>query len=144
MSDHDLVRAAGELIDAFNDADWVRFRTLENPDVVYQETGTGRRVESSDAHIALLEAWKRGIPDSRGQVLRSLAGGDTVALELTWTGTHSGPLEGAGPPIPATGRRIEVPATIWVTFRNGKAQSIHHHIDVMAMLMQLGVLPTPG
>ena len=92
----------------------------------------------------MLEAWKRGIPDSRGQVLRSLTGGDTVALELTWTGTHSGPLEGAGPPIPATGRRIEVPATIWVTFRNGKAQSILHHIDVMAMLMQLGVLPTPG
>jgi hypothetical protein len=37
-----------------------------------------------------------------------------------------------------------VPASIWITFRDGKAQSIRHHIDVLAMLMQLGVLPAPG
>ena len=51
----DLTAAAAELIDAFNEADWERFRAVLAPDAVYAETGTGRRVEGEDAYVELCQ-----------------------------------------------------------------------------------------
>jgi SnoaL-like domain len=79
------------LLEAFNAADWTRFRSLLAPDVVYEETGTGRRLEGADAYITALEGWKRAIPDARGTLRHSTAGGDTVALEVVWKAPTAAP-----------------------------------------------------
>jgi hypothetical protein len=60
----DIAGAAAELIDAFNEADWSRLRPLLASDLVYDETGTGRRVEGADAYVALLDGWKAAFPDA--------------------------------------------------------------------------------
>jgi ketosteroid isomerase-like protein len=54
----DLTQVAADLIDAFNEADWERFRAVLSPDAVYAETGTGRRVEGADAYVQLCQGWK--------------------------------------------------------------------------------------
>jgi steroid delta-isomerase-like uncharacterized protein len=132
---------ARELIEAFNAADWGRFRAALAEGIVYEETGTGRRVEGIEPYVALCQGWRQALPDAAGSVRRAVAAGDTAALEVAWTGTHQGELEGPGGPIPASGRPVEVEATLWVTAQADQAAAVRHHLDVLALLAQVGALP---
>jgi steroid delta-isomerase-like uncharacterized protein len=140
-ADVDLTQAAAELIDAFNEADWGRFRGVLSPDAVYAETGTGRRVEGADAYVALVQGWKDALPDVRGTIRRAIAGGDTVAQELLWEGTHTGPLQAPGGTLEPSGSQIEVEASLWARFDGGKVREVHHYLDVLTLLQQIGALP---
>ena len=132
---------ATRMLEAFNDADWDAFRAEVGDDVVYVESGTGRRIEGADAYLALCEGWKRALPDVRGTVRRAVEGDGVVAQEVTWTGTHDGPLPTPNGDIPATGRPVSVEATLWVDARDGTVSEVHHHLDVMALLAQIGAMP---
>jgi len=46
--------------------------------------------------------------------------------------------------ISASGKRISVPASVWYIFQGDKIQEVHHHIDIMTMMAQLGAMPTSG
>ena len=140
----DITRTAAELIEAFNQADWDRLRPLVASDLVYTETGTGRRVEGADAYFELLDAWKRGLPDVAGTIEATVAGDAIVAQEIHWEGTHTGPLEAPAGIIPASGRRISVDATAWFRFRGDTISEIHHHLDVLMLLVQIGAIPAPA
>jgi hypothetical protein len=37
-----------------------------------------------------------------------------------------------------------VPAVAWITFQGDTIQAVHHHLDVLTMLQQLGALPGAG
>ena len=137
----DLTAVADELIAAFNAADWARFAARLDPEVAYEETGTGRRTRGVAAYVALCQGWKVAFPDGHGAIRWVVADGDTVVQELTWTGTQTGPLAGPGGALPASGRRIEVPASFWLRFRDGRVAEIHHHLDLLTMLGQVGALP---
>ena len=58
----DTTAVATELIEAFNVGNWKRLRAMLHPDVVYEETGTQRRVDSADAYVRLCqgpqEVWR--------------------------------------------------------------------------------------
>ena len=137
----DLTQAAAELIDAFNEADWERFRGVLAPDAVYAETGTGRRVEGADAYVELCQVWKDALPDVRGTIRGALAGDDTVAQELLWEGTHTGPMQTPGGILESSGARISVEASLWARFEGGKAREVHHYLDVLTLLQQIGAIP---
>ena len=141
MGTEDAAAVAREVVEAFNAADWGRFRAALADGVVYEETGTGRRVEGADAYVRLCQGWREAFPDVAGTVRRAVAGGGTAAAEVAWAGTHRGPLETPGGTIPATGRRVEAAATLWVEARGGQAAAIRHHLDVLALLQQVGALP---
>ena len=132
------------LLEAFNDADWPRFRERLAPDVVYEETGTGRRLEGAEAYMAALEGWKRAIPDARCTIRQSIASGDTAMFELVWEGIHSGPLESPGGASPASGKQIYVQAAFASTVQGDKVTSVRHYLDVLTLLQQIGAMPAPG
>ncbi len=135
---------ARELIEAFNAGDWNRFKATLAPNVVYEETGTQRRTEGADAYVALCQGWKRAFPDARGTVRTTLTSGDTVAQEITWEGTQTGPLDGPGGTVPPSGKRVTAQGTMWTTVTGGKARSLRHHLDVMTLLQQIGAFGTPA
>jgi steroid delta-isomerase-like uncharacterized protein len=139
----DPMGVAAQMVEAFNDADWPGFDALLDREVVYEETGTGRRFEGAEAYLGLCRSWKRALPDVRGTVVRQLGTGSTVVQEVTWTGTHAGPLKTPSGTIPPTGRTVTVWGTLWMTARDGRCQSVRHHLDVLSLLGQLGALPTP-
>jgi steroid delta-isomerase-like uncharacterized protein len=143
MGDEGTARVPGELVAAFNAADWPRFRATLADDVVYEEAGTGRRVQGGDEYLQVSRGWKEAFPDATGVVRTVIADGETVAQEIEWTGTHTGPMTGPAGPIPASGKRVRVTGTLWYTLREGKARSIRHHLDVLTMLQQIGALPPP-
>ena len=47
-----LIKRADGMLEAFNAADWQRFAAAMAPDVVYEETGTQRRVDDVDAYVS--------------------------------------------------------------------------------------------
>ncbi len=144
MAQQDPAIVGRELVEAFNAGDWDRFRATLTPDVVYEESGTGRRVEGAAGYIQLCQGWREAFPDGTGTLGWVAASGDTVAVEVVWTGTHTGPLVGPAGTMPPSQRRIEVRATLWLRLEGGRAREVHHHLDMLTMLQQLGAIPAPA
>jgi steroid delta-isomerase-like uncharacterized protein len=137
-------QVAEALIAAFNAGDWAQFRAPLAPNVDYEETGTQRRTQSADEYVQLVQGWKQAFPDVQGTIRNVVSSGDTVVQEITWVGTQTGPLPWPGGTLPASGKQITVQASLWYTFQGDTIQEIHHHLDVMSMLQQLGALPAAG
>jgi steroid delta-isomerase-like uncharacterized protein len=139
----DLTQAAAAWIDAFNRADWEAVRGFVTPDVVYTETGTGRRIEGAEAYIELCQGWKAAFPDVAGAIPSAIASGDTVAQEIVWKGTHTGALQTPEGVLEATGNRISTDAAIWIRYAGDRVQEIHHYLDVLTLLEQVEGVGTP-
>ena len=139
MTVRDAATLAGDTVEAFNAGDWDRLRTVLAPDCTFEELATGRRMEGPDETIEMLAAWKTAFPDARGVITNVLPSGDHVALEITWEGTHTGPLETPFGTIPPTGRRALLPAVQVTKVRDGMVQESRHFFDLMGLLNQIGV-----
>jgi steroid delta-isomerase-like uncharacterized protein len=135
------LRWTTDLIDAFNQADWDRLQEHLARAVRYTETGTGRQVEGVAAYLQLCQGWKEAFADATGTVTNAVAGDDIAALEIRWEGTHTGPLDTPAGTVPASGNRITVDASFWARYEGESIQEIHHHLDVLALLQQIGALP---
>jgi steroid delta-isomerase-like uncharacterized protein len=137
----DLIRLATENIEAFNTADWNRLKTPLADSVVLDEVGTGRRITGHDAITRLYREWKEAFPDCKGAITNTFASGNSVAIEVTWKGTHTGPLVTPKGTIPASGKPFNVKAAQVVTFRDDRVQEIRHYFDMVTLLTQLGAMP---
>jgi steroid delta-isomerase-like uncharacterized protein len=134
----ELVKIARKQIDAFNNGDWEQMRGLLTSDAHYHEFGTERAIEGPEQIIQLFEGWKTAFPDAAGTVTSSVASGDTAVLEVTWKGTHTGPLTTAAGTIPASGKSQETPAAVFYVFEGAKIKASRHYFDAMTLLKQIG------
>ena len=134
-----LIDAAKAPILAYNDKKWNAVRSSITPDAVYDEIATNRKVQGADQIIPLWQGWATAFPDSRGTFNNELASGTTVVLEVTWRGTHQGPLQTPNGPIAATGKRIDIRACMVVEVINDKAKVQRHYFDMATLLQQIGV-----
>jgi steroid delta-isomerase-like uncharacterized protein len=136
----DLGRATAELIDAFNRADWDRMRASLAPDLHYTETGTGRQIDGVDPYIDLCAEWRAAFPDVVGTVTNTAQGEGLAVLEIHWEGTHTGPLATPAGILPASGKRVAADASFWARYEGDRISEVHHHLDVLALLQQVGAL----
>jgi steroid delta-isomerase-like uncharacterized protein len=141
LTTEEMVRIAREHVDAFNSGDWERLQAGLTADARYDELGTQRKTEGPEKMIELFKGWKTAFPDAAGTVTSSVCSGNTAALEVTWKGTHTGPLETPTGTIPASGKRQETPAAIFFTFEGGKIKQNRQYFDSMTLLMQIGAQP---
>lgn len=124
---------------AFGKKNWDEVRASLAPGILSDEVPTNRKTEGIEQFLTLLKGWAGAFPDSKATFHRALAAGSTVVLEVTWHGTHNGPLQVPGGPIAATGKTVEVPACMIIEVEKGKAKSIRHFFDMATMLHQLGI-----
>ena len=144
MGEQDAIAVVRRNVEAFNAGDWDGFAQTIAPDGVYEEPATQRRVVGVQENIALAKGWKTAFPDVKGTITNAFASGDNVTVEITWQGTHTGPLEGPMGTIPATGKRITVKSVQVARLEGGKAKENRQYFDLLGMLAQLGVLPAPA
>ena len=130
-----------ELIDAFSATDWPRFEGLLAQNVVYSETGTGRRVEGVQAYIELCRGWKQAFPDIVGDLGRTAVDKDSVVQQVVWKGTHTGPLPTPAGDLEASGNHVEVEGCMWCLVSDGRVTDVLHFLDVFGLLQQVGALP---
>jgi steroid delta-isomerase-like uncharacterized protein len=134
----EIVKLARKQIDAFNAGDWEELGAMLAPDALYDELGTRRKIEGREMIVELFKGWKTAFPDATGTVTGAVAGGDKAALEITWKGTHTGPLESAEGTIPASGKHQETPAACFFTFEGDKIKESRHYFDSLTLLKQIG------
>ena len=141
MTEQDLIKTARSVVDAFNDNDWDRFGSLMTPNALYNEVGTQRRLQGVAEISQGLQSWKEAMPDVKGTVTNAFANTDRAVLEVTWEGTHTGPLAGPGGTIPASGKR-QVTHSAWVFHVDGdRIKESRNYFDMLSLLQQLGALP---
>jgi steroid delta-isomerase-like uncharacterized protein len=140
----DKIRLAKENVESFSSGDWDLFKSQYNPEGVYDEVATQRRIVGPDAIVEVGKGWRKAFPDAKGTVTRAIESGDTVAMEVVWEGTQTGPLESPQGTIPPSGKRIRMPAALLVSFKNDKIAENKHYFDLMTMLAQIGAIPTPA
>ena len=81
------------------------------------------------------ETLRTAIADRRDPIDRLVADGDQVWARFYLNGIHQSPLYG----LPATGRRVGVPAVEIARFANGKIKESWCFGDELGLLLQLGV-----
>jgi len=139
MSDQALVDAAKASILAYGQKDWDAVRGVVTPGVVYDEVSTNRKVRGIDDVLTIWKGWAAAFPDSKATFEHAHVSGNTVILELTWRGRHTGPLRTPAGEIPATGKPIELRACQIIDVADGKTQHIRQYFDMATLMAQLGV-----
>ena len=139
LSPQQIIDAAKAPELAYNDKNWTAVRASMTSDVVYDEVGTHRRVQGTDQVIALWQGWAKALPDSRCIFHGAIASGSSVSLELTWHGTHTGPLETPAGTIEPTGKPIEIRACVVCELEGDKTRVQRHYFDMATLLRQIGV-----
>ena len=85
------------------------------------------------------EAMFRSAFSNQEHALEDLVGeGDEVAVRLRFEGVHTGDFMG----VPASGRHFSVEGTAFLRIANGKVAQLWGFLDQMALLQQIGGLPT--
>ncbi len=141
MTDEDRIEVARDVVDAFNDGDWERTVALLTRDSLYNEVGTQQRLRGPEEIIRSLKGWKEAMPDVKGTVTSALATNGVAVLEVTWEGTHTGPLAGPAGTIPASGKRQST-ASAWIfEFEGDKIKESRNYFDMLSFLQQIGALP---
>jgi steroid delta-isomerase-like uncharacterized protein len=137
----DVIKIAREVVDAFNASDWERSKAPLKEDTLYNEVGTERQLRGPGEIIPALQAWKEAMPDVKGKVTNALVSGNNAVLEVTWEGTHTGPLQSPGGAIPASGKRQTTPSAWVFEFEGDKIRESRNYFDMLSFLRQIGALP---
>src|SRR3954451_18353339 len=132
------VDVAREQIEAFNAEDWDRFAGTMSPDCVYDEPGTQRHVEGTDAILDINRGWKDAFPDAHGTIERAVGANGTVTLEITWEGTQQGTLHTPGGDLPPSNRQVVIKAAQVFDFEGDKVKEAHHYFDMAGTPQQRG------
>lgn len=85
------------------------------------------------------QGWARAFPDGSIELKTLVEQGEHVFVEMVFRGTHAGPLLGPAGEIPATGRRVEVPAAELYRFRGDEIIELRYYFDAFSFFQQLGL-----
>lgn len=121
---HDAVRAAGYMTD----------------DVVYYDATVGTpQVSRDSARANVIQAFMTAAPDLkwvRDSAAPPIAGGDGVAFQWTFSGTHTGPFADG---TPATGKAFTFKGATIIRLKEGKIAYQGDYYDAYGFLKQLGL-----
>jgi steroid delta-isomerase-like uncharacterized protein len=147
MSVAEVRQIDGQTIAALNAHDIDAFLALCSDDIVWHDTGLPQPIRGKAGVRQYLQGWFTAFPDLRVSRNNEVAAEDSVAVELTFGGTHQGVLQGppGSPPIPATGKRVTAAKGAYF-FRVDHQKIVEYsaYPDRAGLMMQLGLMPSPG
>ena len=137
----DNVSIARRFYEIFNERafdDIANYVTDESELVV---VGTGDVYRGYEGARRFNENWATGYPDAKVTVDHIHADGDTVIVEFTGRGTHTGTLATSMGDIPPTGRSTTLHLCDVIEFKDGKIVRQRSYFDTGSLMAQLGLLP---
>lgn len=135
-----IVDVAKASVNAYNEKDWDKARRMLAPDCVYDEIATNRKARGVDETLSLWQGWAKAIPDSKASFDNHIVKDNMVVLEITWRGTHNGPLQTPRGEIAPTGRRFELRACQVIEVSGERAKTIRQYFDMNTLFQQLNVV----
>jgi steroid delta-isomerase-like uncharacterized protein len=127
---HDADRTVGHLADG----------------AVWLDVGSPELMRDRMTMRQYVQGWNTAFPDISARIVNKVASEDQVAGEIEFTGTNTGAMQmGPGAPVvPPTGKKVNGKGTFFARVRDGKLVEVHTYPDVAGMMMQLGMMPSPG
>jgi predicted ester cyclase len=119
-----------------NKKDWAAYDELNDPEFVNLSAPPGVPADREGGKI-FLGAFISAFPDSHVTIDDMIAEGDRVATKKTFTGTHTGELNG----IPPTGNRVTIQYVDILRLRDGRIVEHWLSMDQLSFMQQLGVIP---
>jgi steroid delta-isomerase-like uncharacterized protein len=136
MASRDLPQAG---VDGFNARDFSAMRKLYTSDATILNPDSPNSM-TVDEMISGFDASLVAFPDAAVSLGPVVAEGDIVAFEMTWTGTHQGPLMMPDDSeLPATGLTISFPVAVVLETSDGRIRRERQYYDNFGILDQLGV-----
>jgi predicted ester cyclase len=134
LEEQRLDELARAVVDCWNRSDWSAYRALSGPRFVYEEVGSGRRVEDVDE---LLMGWQRlraAFPDASAEVVDVLVRGDVTVAGLVWRATHTGLVLTADGIESPSYKKLQVADVISTRWRDEHIVSERHNLGFMSVV----------
>jgi steroid delta-isomerase-like uncharacterized protein len=129
----------GAFVDAvINKGDFQAAELFVWEDVVEQVPFPGQG-PGLDGLKDVLRSMRTGFPDLHFSIKEQISEGEKVLSRFEWTGIHQGEFLG----VPATGRPVKVWGMVIDRLQDGKIKETRILMDILGLMMQLGVIPTP-
>lgn len=137
----DCRRVIEEQVAAINDHDAARLALVYSPHASVRDPQSPEPLRGRDAVEQDASVFFTAFPDLRAEVTSTVVEGLTYAVELTLTGTHTGPLPLGADEAAATGRTLTFPmAYVSRLDDDGRVRDEQRYYDVAGQLQQLGLL----
>jgi steroid delta-isomerase-like uncharacterized protein len=130
----------GRFYGAFNRNDMDAAEACFTPDVTVVAPGAGE-MRGVAAWRAYAETFKQAAPDAELRLRSAVEGGDRIAVEGTFAGTFTGPLQTPQGEAPPTGKAFAVDYVDVFTVRSDRIAANRVYYDQLELLTQLGLMP---
>jgi steroid delta-isomerase-like uncharacterized protein len=144
LTQADAMSLATKLVDQFNRRDFDAMIAMGAGKVDYTDLSLGRRITDADIFRAAMQGWVDAFSDIHGTVTSATWDGKLLGYEVTWEGTHDGPLETPMGPIPPSGRHLSVADAFFVVMEGERVVATRQYGDTLTLLGQIGAIPTQG
>ena len=141
MSREELERLDDRGINAWDTNDPQAFADLFADDLILRDVAAPEPIRSKEGVVAYAQAWFTAFPDMSVKQTNRVVGDDSVAAEIEFRGTNTGPMVMGGNEMPATGKSVVGTGTYFARVRDGKIVEFGAHPDVAGVMMQLGLMP---
>ena len=133
-------------IAAVNAKDYDSYLDLFSDDIVTRSTASTEPTQGKEALRQQLAGLYTSFPDYYLKLVNTVVADDQFVCEIEASGTNIEDLNlGPGaPPIPATGKRFRTQGIFVATVEGSKISEVHMYPDLMGMMRQLGLMPSPG
>ena len=135
----EILSIARRFYDGWNDRAFDEMAEHVTDDAELVVVGTGDVFRGKDGSRAYNQNWADGFPDGRITIDNMVASGDTVVVEFTGRGTHTGTLATSMGDIPATGKSLTLKLCDVLEFRDGMLVRQRTYFDSGSMMAQLGL-----
>lgn len=141
MTRDELVKLDEEGLKAWNTHDPAAWAAMFADKFIWNDWTTPQPIRDIQGARQYFGGWMTAFPDMKTTVVSRVVGDNSVATEIEFSGTNSGPMMMGGKSMPPTGKKVVGRGTYFVRFAGGKIVEFRSHPDVAGMMMQLGMMP---
>ena len=141
MSREELERIDDQGMASWDSHDAQAFADLFADDFVLTDVAVPEPIRTKEGVHAYAQTWFTAFPDMSVKQTNRVVGDDSVAAQVEFTGTNTGPMAMGGKEIPPTGKSVVGRGAYFARLRDGKIVEFNGHPDIAGMMMQLGFMP---
>ena len=140
MNANDLIKLNEAVIESWNRHDTKKFLTYCDDHIVWRDTAMPEPVKGKEGAAGFFNMWSTAFPDFRIRPLNKVVSEDSIAVEIEFSGTNTGPMKmGDQPEIPATNKKVTNRGCYFARLKNAKFIEVHTYPDLAGMMVQLGL-----
>lgn len=131
-----------EAIGTWSTHDVDKFVSLCSDDGVWHDLGAPQPLRGKEGARQLMAAWLEAFPDMTVRQVNRVVSGDSVAAEVEFEGTNTGPLHlPDGRTVPGTGRAVKgAKGVYFARVDHGQIVEMHTYPDLAGLMGQLGLM----